>query len=68
MGYERKVRCYCHRWKEAVAICARCLKDICEECKTTIEGMVYCRPCADEIQGSREQEKRIAKDGRKFAR
>ncbi len=52
--------CVYHPGREAIAGCIRCQKLICEDCKTVIEGQMYCKFCADEILAA-EKAKEIYK-------
>jgi len=48
------VDCAYHPGTEAVTGCIRCQKLICEDCKTVIDGQIYCKPCAKEILATEE--------------
>ena len=55
------MQCTYHSERESVAICVKCLKDLCEECKTPVKGYVYCMLCADDILAV-EKTKAISED------
>jgi hypothetical protein len=40
------MRCSIHPEEEAVGICVQCGNPVCLECRTTVEGKVYCPACA----------------------
>ena len=43
------VTCAYHKKAEAVGACVNCGKLICDECKVTLKGKIYCNPCMEEM-------------------
>ncbi len=43
------MKCAYHPEADAVGACVGCGKLICSECVVTLEGKMYCRPCASEV-------------------
>lgn len=41
--------CYIHPEREAEWTCAVCGQSVCPECKVTLQGRVYCNPCAEKM-------------------
>ena len=39
-------KCAYHSERDPVSACVNCGKLICEECRKTIEGKIYCEPCS----------------------
>ncbi len=39
--------CAYHADRSVAGICSKCGRPICEDCRTEVEGQVYCRPCAE---------------------
>ena len=43
------MNCSNHGEREAVGMCVRCHKLICEECKVKINNKYYCKDCVSEM-------------------
>jgi len=43
------VTCAYHEKAEAVGACVNCGKLVCNECKVTLKGKIYCNPCMEEM-------------------
>lgn len=43
------MNCSNHKDREAVGMCVRCHKLICEECKVKINNKYYCKDCVSEM-------------------
>ena len=43
------MNCSNHGEREAVGMCVRCHKLICEECKVKINNKYYCKECVSEM-------------------
>ena len=43
------VTCAYHKRVDAVGACVNCGKLVCDECKVTIKGKIYCNPCVEEL-------------------
>jgi len=43
------VTCAYHKKAEAAGACVSCGKLVCEECKVTLKGKIYCNPCVEEM-------------------
>ncbi len=43
------VTCAYHKRVDAVGACVNCGKLVCDECKVTLKGKIYCNPCVEEI-------------------
>ncbi len=41
--------CYIHPERESQWTCAACGKEVCPECKVTLQGETYCNPCAEQM-------------------
>jgi hypothetical protein len=47
------VTCAYHKRVDAVGACVNCGKLVCDECKVTIKGKIYCNPCVEELFAER---------------
>ena len=45
--------CMKHTDEPAAALCAWCHLPICEECKTFVDGKIYCSRCAEQVSARR---------------
>lgn len=43
------VTCAYHKRVDAVGACVNCGKLVCDECKVTLKGKIYCNPCVEEL-------------------
>ncbi|MBM3166631.1 MAG: hypothetical protein FJZ83_02650 [Chloroflexi bacterium] len=43
------VTCAYHKKVDAAGACVSCGKLVCEECKVTLKGKIYCNPCVEEM-------------------
>ena len=43
------MNCYYHPDREPGGACVSCGHLICDECKVTLGGRIYCNPCADSL-------------------
>lgn len=43
------VTCAYHKKVDAAGACVSCGKLVCEECKVTLKGKIYCNPCVEEL-------------------
>lgn len=43
------ITCAYHKKAEAVGACVNCGKLICDECRVTLKGKLYCNPCVEEM-------------------
>ncbi len=48
------VTCAYHKKVDAVGACVNCGKLVCDECKVTIKGKIYCNPCVEELFAERD--------------
>ena len=49
-GINPDFACYNHLNRQATKGCWRCQQFICDECSETLQGMTYCRKCAEEVE------------------
>ena len=52
------MKCAYHPESDAVGACVNCGRMVCSECKTTLGGKIYCKPCAEEVFATRPAVKR----------
>lgn len=50
------MNCSKHKEREAIGICVKCHKLICEECAVKIQNKYYCKECIIEMYSSKENE------------
>jgi hypothetical protein len=50
VGTNPDFACYNHLDRQATGGCWRCQQFICDECCRTLQGMSYCRKCAEEVE------------------
>jgi len=43
------MNCYIHPERESAWTCTTCGKPVCPECKVTLQGRIYCNPCAEKM-------------------
>ena len=41
--------CAYHKKVDAAGACVNCGKLVCDECKVTLKGKIYCNPCVEEL-------------------
>ena len=41
------MKCAKHHRKEAIAACVSCGAGVCKECRITVQGITYCKPCLE---------------------
>lgn len=49
------MKCFYHPDREAVAVCSKCGKPLCQECAKEFEGKIYCKDCLEEIKKDKKQ-------------
>ena len=42
------MKCFNHAKKEAVGVCVRCGKALCDDCRNFIHGKIFCADCRSE--------------------
>ena len=50
------MNCLKHENREAIAMCVKCHKIICEECEVKINNKYYCKECISEMYSNKENE------------
>ena len=45
--------CAYHKKVDAAGACVNCGKLVCDECKVTLKGKIYCNPCVEELFAER---------------
>ena len=50
------MNCLKHENREAIAMCVKCHKLICEECAVKINNKYYCKECISEMYSNKENE------------
>ncbi|MFQ6130693.1 MAG: DUF4870 domain-containing protein [Armatimonadota bacterium] len=55
--------CVIHTDRESVAICVACRNEVCEECRTIVEGKNYCPNCLPAPQQQAAQREQAAPPG-----
>ena len=50
------MNCLKHENREAIAMCVKCHKLICEECAVKINNKYYCKECISEMHSNKENE------------
>ncbi|MFX1476296.1 MAG: hypothetical protein ACFFCO_12585, partial [Promethearchaeota archaeon] len=41
------MKCYKHAKTEAIAACVSCGRGVCKECRISVQGITYCKPCLE---------------------